>query len=435
MKKRICLWFAIIMMLTVCFIPTSAAEKEDVQTKSPAVGDVDANGTITAADAALILRYIVKLETLSGDQEFCAECNNDGNITAADATVIMRYVVHLDTIPPSAVTVTLPPYVPTSTPTATPTPTNPTGLDGVIAEAKINANELNLRTGAGTSYPVVTLMKRDTKVYVFSNSGDWWYIQIKDTQLKGWALAKYIETTNDPLVAYGKAAVNATMYKEASLTSTVLTTVVFDTNVGIIGRKDTFYKIRLLDTGVEGFVLSSAFPTLTSLSAGPSPVPTPSPTPTPNGQSGVTAQGVINAASVHLRSDAGTEHSIVKTMAKDTPVYVFEKKAATNAATLWYHVQIKGEATTGWVLVDYVTLSNARISQYATVAAQVYLRVRSTTTSDKVSETPLAVGTEIGIIGSVVNSGDDLWYHVRVLSNGLEGWIRGTTVTLGAVVS
>ena len=61
-----------------------------------AYGDANCDGKITAADAALILRYIVKLDPLSGAGLANADANGDGKITAADAAQILRFIVKLE---------------------------------------------------------------------------------------------------------------------------------------------------------------------------------------------------------------------------------------------------------------------------------------------------------------------------------------------------
>jgi len=59
-------------------------------------GDVNLDGKITAADATMVLRYIVGLEELSDIQKRAADVTADGEITAADATMILRYIVGLE---------------------------------------------------------------------------------------------------------------------------------------------------------------------------------------------------------------------------------------------------------------------------------------------------------------------------------------------------
>ncbi len=62
------------------------------------LGDIDDDGTISAADARLVLRMSVNLEIPSADQEAAADIDGDGNISAADARLVLRISVNLDKI-------------------------------------------------------------------------------------------------------------------------------------------------------------------------------------------------------------------------------------------------------------------------------------------------------------------------------------------------
>ena len=62
-------------------------------------GDANRDRVITAADAALILRYIVKLETMDQEQLLRADIVRDSKVTAADAAFILRGIVKLETLP------------------------------------------------------------------------------------------------------------------------------------------------------------------------------------------------------------------------------------------------------------------------------------------------------------------------------------------------
>ena len=59
-------------------------------------GDANCDGKITAADAALILRFIVRLDPLIGRGLANADANGDAKITAADAAQILRFIVKLE---------------------------------------------------------------------------------------------------------------------------------------------------------------------------------------------------------------------------------------------------------------------------------------------------------------------------------------------------
>jgi len=58
-------------------------------------GDTDGNGSVSAADAALILRHLVRLETLSEEALTRANVTHTGTVSAADAAKILRFLVRL----------------------------------------------------------------------------------------------------------------------------------------------------------------------------------------------------------------------------------------------------------------------------------------------------------------------------------------------------
>ncbi|MCR5040741.1 MAG: chitobiase/beta-hexosaminidase C-terminal domain-containing protein, partial [Clostridia bacterium] len=65
-------------------------------------GDVDGDGSVTAADARLALRAAVSLETLTPAQTAAANVDGDGSVTPADARLILRSVVGLEELPGEA---------------------------------------------------------------------------------------------------------------------------------------------------------------------------------------------------------------------------------------------------------------------------------------------------------------------------------------------
>lgn len=58
-------------------------------------GDVDGDGTLSAADARIALRAAVSLETLTAAQKQAADKEEDGTISAADARILLRVSVGL----------------------------------------------------------------------------------------------------------------------------------------------------------------------------------------------------------------------------------------------------------------------------------------------------------------------------------------------------
>ena len=62
------------------------------------LGDADGDGKITASDAAVILRTVAGVESLTGSQESAGNVDGDTRITASDAAKILRVVAGLDTL-------------------------------------------------------------------------------------------------------------------------------------------------------------------------------------------------------------------------------------------------------------------------------------------------------------------------------------------------
>lgn len=53
-------------------------------------GDLDGDGTVSSADALLVLRYSMNLSNLTANQLLAADVNGDGVVNSVDATLIMR---------------------------------------------------------------------------------------------------------------------------------------------------------------------------------------------------------------------------------------------------------------------------------------------------------------------------------------------------------
>lgn len=88
MKRRI-LSVILAALLIFSVIPLSFAFAK-------AIGDVDGNGTVAAADARLALRASVGLETFDEETKKAADVNFDGQVQASDARIILRASVGLE---------------------------------------------------------------------------------------------------------------------------------------------------------------------------------------------------------------------------------------------------------------------------------------------------------------------------------------------------
>ena len=94
MKKRV---FALMLCILVAAGSFLYAVAEGEQ-----IGDANGDGTVTAADAALVLRYCAGYDywRLSTRNKMLADVNHDGAMNEMDAAAILRQVVHLDALTP-----------------------------------------------------------------------------------------------------------------------------------------------------------------------------------------------------------------------------------------------------------------------------------------------------------------------------------------------
>lgn len=111
MKHKLLYMFICISVLICCFSITASAgfdlSEDDIISMDKvesldycfATGDVTGDGSITAADARIILRISVNLDEIDMSDFMKADLDEDGKITAADARIALRLSVGLEPLP------------------------------------------------------------------------------------------------------------------------------------------------------------------------------------------------------------------------------------------------------------------------------------------------------------------------------------------------
>ena len=56
------------------------------------LGDINGDGSVTLADAAMLVQCVNKIADLTDEQKAAADINGDGSITLADAAILVQYV-------------------------------------------------------------------------------------------------------------------------------------------------------------------------------------------------------------------------------------------------------------------------------------------------------------------------------------------------------
>ena len=77
----------------VCLVCSSVTRTSAESTRTLALGDIDGNGSITTADARMILEAVMNTRELDAAQMKAADYNSDGKVDASDARLVLRKAV------------------------------------------------------------------------------------------------------------------------------------------------------------------------------------------------------------------------------------------------------------------------------------------------------------------------------------------------------
>ncbi len=102
MKKFVCIVCVATLLFTACLFPASAQSKDDAGIEAPmetepvtavALGDVNGDGAVDAADALRMLRHAVGKEVLAEEALAAGLLNEDGAVNATDALLCLQFAV------------------------------------------------------------------------------------------------------------------------------------------------------------------------------------------------------------------------------------------------------------------------------------------------------------------------------------------------------
>lgn len=102
-KKALCLGLCVLLLLSVCILPASAADYPEPSATDPAAwylyGDNDRDGKVTTTDARAILRAAAYLDTVPASDGMtygASDYDRDGRLTTRDARLVLRLAVGLE---------------------------------------------------------------------------------------------------------------------------------------------------------------------------------------------------------------------------------------------------------------------------------------------------------------------------------------------------
>ena len=225
-------------------------------------------------------------------------------------------------------------------------------------KATVTATSLNVRSGAGTSYSVITKLSKGTVVDVIESASNGWKKIKTSNGTTGWVSGDYLttgsagnsSTDNSTSQTSYKATVNTdslNMRKGAGTSYSVITKLSKGTVVDVIESASNGWKKVKTSNGTTGWVSGSY------LTTGVVEYPS-----TDNSTSQTSYKATVNTDSLNMRKGAGTSYSVITKLSKGTVVDVLE-----SASNGWKKIKTSN-GTIGWVSGSY--LANGVVEQPST---------------------------------------------------------------------
>ena len=217
------------------------------------------------------------------------------------------------------------------------------------AAGYVNDDYVNLRSGAGTSYSVVTCMRKDTKFTFVDGklyNSSWYKIKLASNSKTGYIYKDYATVSSTPSKpstdANAEGYVNddyVNLRSGAGTNYSVVTCMRKNTKFTFVDGKlynSSWYKIKLTSASKTGYIYKDY---ATKIAQQPSTEPTDKIT------------GYVNDDYVNLRSGAGTGYSVVTCMRKNTK-FKFINTSIYNS--YWYYIQLS-DGKKGYIHKQYAT--------------------------------------------------------------------------------
>jgi uncharacterized protein YgiM (DUF1202 family) len=335
--------------------------------------------------------------------------------------------------------------------------------DAQTATAVINTGQLNVRSGPGIEYSVVTTVNQNSVVTLLGRNAasTWAYVQTAPA-VRGWvnASATYITPsvaintldvvtpatatptiaatavptntpTPMPTAVSGAAATVATgalnVRSGPSLAYSAVAVVYQGNVVSLVGRNtaSTWAKIRL-SNGTEGWVNAASTYITPNISISSLPLAESASAPTSS------ATALVSTGSLNVRTGPGVTYSVLTAASQGQTVILLGR----NSNSSWAKIQL-GNGTQGWVNASLITpsvsISSLPLAESPAapqppvpVAPGAVLNLRAGPGFNYAVTGTVYQGLQVNALGRNANN---TWLKVR-LSDGQEGWIGAQYVQL-----
>lgn len=226
------------------------------------------------------------------------------------------------------------------------------------ASGYINASDVNLRSGAGTNYSVVTCMAKNTKFTFVDGklyNSKWYKIKLASNSKTGYVTKEYATVSSSTTASNVSGYVSddyVNLRSGAGTNYSVVSCLRKNTKFTFLSTSlynSSWYKIKVTSTSKTGYIkkdyvkkVSQTQPTEKAT------VPTAQPT-----TSSSSVKGHVTGDYVNLRSGAGTGYSVVECMRANTKFTYVSTKLYNKD---WYNIRLTSNSKTGYVKKGYVKM-------------------------------------------------------------------------------
>lgn len=277
------------------------------------------------------------------------------------------------------------------------------------AEATVTIKtQLNVRENADSSSEVVDSLTRDSKVYIYSEQGDWYHVETENGIL-GFILKKYLEPS-DIQGLVGKitgVSDSVNVRSKAEIDGPIAFQVKNDESVKVIGGNGDWFKISY--NGKNGYI----FKQYVSIGA-------------EGGSSTILSELVdpwkasITTSSLKVRSGPSTGYDTIATVTKNTTFTVLGQSGN------WYYIELQN-GLKGYSSKEYIQKGSGYSTCTIDVSGSLNVRKGPGTSYDSVAS------VKDNEVVTLVDDSEE-WFKIKTAA-GVEGYVLGKYVKLGGSLS
>jgi len=283
-------------------------------------------------------------------------------------------------------------------------------------KAKVNTDQLRIRSGPGTSFPMVGSLTQDQEVTVLDQNENWY--KISSLFGEGWVIREFLDLQTGQNNSSSNSSENTEMGKvnadtvnireEPYVSSALVGKLTNGTDVSIISKQNKWLKISYSD--IKGWVRAEFIDTQSETSNDTQK----------ESVTGVT--GTVTAESLSVRSDSSLNSRIIGTVSQDQQFTILDEKYN------WVKIEYKS-GSFGWVSGLFLekTTASTQGKQPLKVATVTILHNGTNIRSDADAQSEVVALADEGDRFTVKRIVND-WYEIQ-LRNGKTGYVAGWIVS------